>query len=1024
MNFLRKAAKFGPDILWRILSVVAIFLLILSVAGSAVMTEWSGYINKTLGIQDTVIVETGDGEQDPVHFKSEFETYQETMDNARAVAKQAQAEGTVLMTNENGALPLEKGANVTFFSYSSIDVALGGTGSGGVTAPADRKFDIPRACEEDGKLNYNETMYAFYEGKFDEGYMVTPESANPWTGELVPATMTRKDGSTFVVPEVPASDFTTEVRESWNEYGDAAIFVLTRIGGEGADLITTSSAGEEEGRYLTLSEEERSVLQAMKDGPFEKRIVLVNTFNTPELGFLDEYDIDACLYIGGPGEVGLDAVTDILVGETNPSGRLADTYAYHSFSSPAMANFGDFTYANADEIANATSRKYLMYNEGIYVGYRYYETRYEDTVLGRGNAVSDAGVWASSGDWNYTEEVQFPFGYGLSYATFEQTLNGVDVDWRAQTATVNVTVTNTSGMAGKEVVQVYAQAPYIEGGVEKSAVQLCGFAKTGELAEGQSEEVEIVVDLADIASYDYENYKTYIMDEGDYYFAIGSSAHDALNNILAAKGCDTSDGMDYDGDADKAVLSVKNEFNEAEYSLSATTKKVTNQFQEADINYYLGGTSDEVVYLSRSDWSGTWPETMSDFAATSDMIADMDALYDGVNQGAANKPAAYEKGSSDISGINVSATTLETQGQYSIAMMIGQAYDDAAWEALLSQLSIDDLAKFTKQGREAIPSVGLNASTAVDGPAAWTKSRYKEDYDDFSAEAAYTDEVMVAYPTETVFAGTWNTDLLYEIGVSFGEEGLWGGGVGWYGPAANTHRTPYAGRNFEYYSEDGFIAGKLGEAEVHGAMSKGTIPYFKHFFLNDQETNRIGVCTFSNEQAIREIYLRAFQYAFETTGEGDPSCSGVMGGFNRLGVTWTGHYTKLWKEVMDGEWGFTGNVTTDFGQNPTGLMEPQLAYEAGTNMFCTSGNTFYSLVVEQAKTDAKLLTNMRESAHRILYNFANSAAMNGLTSTTRVVPIMTWYEIALLTMTIASAVVLVAAGAMTLVHTFAKKEEN
>ena len=1024
MNFLRKAAKFGPDILWRILSVVAIFLLILSVAGSAVMSEWSGYINKTLGIQDTAIVETGDGEQDPVHFKSEFETYQETMDNARAVAKQAQAEGTVLMTNENGALPLEKGANVTFFSYSSIDVALGGTGSGGVTAPEDRKFDIPRACEEDGKLNYNETMYAFYEGKFDEGYMVTPESANPWTGELVPATMTRKDGSTFVVPEVPASDFTTEVRESWNEYGDAAIFVLTRIGGEGADLITTSSAGEEEGRYLTLSEEERSVLQAMKDGPFEKRIVLVNTFNTPELGFLDEYDIDACLYIGGPGEVGLDAVTDILVGETNPSGRLADTYAYHSFSSPAMANFGDFTYANADEIANATSQKYLMYNEGIYVGYRYYETRYEDTVLGRGDAASDAGVWASTGDWSYEEEVQFSFGYGLSYATFEQTLSSVDVDWRAQTATVNVTVTNTSGMAGKEVVQVYAQAPYIEGGVEKSAVQLCGFAKTGELAEGQSEEVEIVVDLADIASYDYENYKTYIMDEGDYYFAIGSSAHDALNNILAAKGCDTSDGMDYDGDADKAVLSNKADFDETEYSLSATTQKVTNLFEEADINYYLGGTSDEVVYLSRSDWSGTWPQTVENFSATSEMIDDMDALYDGTNTGAANKPAAYEKGSSDISGIDISETTLETQGQYSIAMMIGVAYDDPAWEELLSQLSIDDLAKFTKQGREAIPSVGLNATTAVDGPAAWTKSHYKEDYDDFSADAAYTDEVMVSYPTETVLAGTWNVELLYEIGVSFGEEGLWGGGVGWYGPGANIHRTPYAGRNFEYYSEDGFLSGKLAEQEVHGAMSKGVIPYFKHFFLNDQETNRIGVCTFSNEQAIREIYLRAFQYAFETTGEDDPASSGVMGAFNRLGVTWTGHYSKLWNELMEGEWGFTGNVTTDFGQNPTGLMEPQLAYEAGTNMFCTSGNTFYDLVVVQAETDAKLLENMRESAHRILYNFANSAAMNGLTSTTRVVPIMTWYEIALLTMTIASAVVLVAAGAMTLVHTFAKKEEN
>ena len=1023
MNFIRKLANFGADALWRILTVIAVFLLILSVAGSAVMSEWSGYINKTLGIQDTIIVETGDGEQDPTHFKSEFESYTDVMENARAVAKQAQAEGTVLMKNDKGALPLAKGANVTFFSYSSIDVALGGTGSGGVTAPEERKFDLPRACEEGGKLNYNPEMYAFYQAKFDEGYRVTPESSNPWTGELVPATMTRKEGSTFMVPEVPADMFTADVKDSYADYSDAAIFVLTRIGGEGADLIT-SSASEDADKYLALTDEERSVLEEMKNGPFAKRIVLVNTFNTPELGWLDEYDIDACLYIGGPGEVGLDAVTDILVGNTNPSGKLADTYAYDSFSSPAMANFGDFTYANADAVNNATSRKYLMYNEGIYVGYRYYETRYEDAVLGRGNAASAAGAWASAGDWNYAEEVQFPFGFGLSYANFTQTLEGVDVDWAAKTATVTVNVTNTFGMAGKDVVEVYAQAPYTAGGVEKSAVQLCGFAKTGVLAEGQSEKVTVVVDLADIASYDYEEYKTYIMDEGDYYFAIGNGAHEALNNILAAKGYTVADGMTAAGDADKAAKATKAEFDAEEYSLAVTNKKVTNQFEETDLNYYLGGTADEVVYLSRSDWSGTWPQTMANFTATADMLSDMNALYDGVNTGAANKPAAYEKGSSDISGIAVSDVTLETPGQYTVAMMIGQSYDDPAWEALLSQLSIDDLARFTKQGREAIPSVGLNASTAVDGPAAWTKSHYKVKYDDYSAEAEVTDEVMVAYPTETVFAGTWNVELLYEIGVSFGEEGLWGGGVGWYGPAANTHRTPYAGRNFEYYSEDGFIAGKLGEAEVHGAMSKGTIPYFKHFFLNDQETNRIGVCTFSNEQAIREIYLRAFEYAFETTGEDDPACAGVMGGFNRLGVTWTGHHTKLWKEVMEGEWGFTGNVTTDFGQNPTGLMEPQLAYEAGTNMFCTSGNTFYTLVVEQAKTDAKLLENMRESAHRILYNFANSAAMNGLTSTTKIVPIMTWYEVTLLTMTIVSAVVVAGAGIMTIVHAFGKKKED
>lgn len=981
-------SKVGRPGLWRSLIAVSGVVLTLSIGGSVVTNEWSGYINKFLGISGTKIVDESDGNEDPIHFKSDFNDYKSVMNSARTLAKKVQAEGTVLMTNKNNALPFAKNSKVTFFGYNTVDMALGGTGSGGVSPSADRKIDLVKACEN--KIDMNKTIYDFYQQKYDDkvGFVET----TGWGGTTLNFRTVNK------VNEISADDFTQEVKNSFDSYNDVAIFVMTRIGGEGSDLNVSNS-------YLSLSDEEKSVLQAIKDGNFKKRIVLVNTFNTPELGWLDDYNIDACLYIGGSGEVGMDAVTDILTGDINPSGHLADTYAYSVMSAPSMQNFGNFVYANADSITNKDSQKYLMYNEGIYVGYRYYETRYEDSVLNQGNATASVGVFNSSANtWNYAQEVQFPFGYGLSYSTFTQKLNSVNVDWANKKATVKVTVNNTSSnYAGKDVVEVYAQAPMTDNGVEKSAIQLCGFAKTNEIQPGKSQEVTIEIDLRDIASYDYQNYKTYIMDEGDYYFAIGNDAHDALNNILALKGKNLSDGMTSVGDAGNAVKANKASFDKDEYRLSKTNASITNQFETADINYYTKGTSDEVKYLSRKDWNGTWPKNMTGFSATQKMIEDAASYYSEKTDGTTS-PSAYQKGDSDTSSITYGA-----EKKYNLAMMIGVDYDDPAWDELLNQLTLDDYYNSTKQGREAIESVGLSATTAVDGPSAWTKSKYITDYkNQYNADKVETtDELMVSYPTETVTAGTWNVPLTYELGKSFGEEGLWGGGVGWYGPAANIHRTSFGGRNFEYFSEDGFISGKLAESEVQGAMSKGTIPYLKHFFGNDQETNRIGVCTFMNEQSIREIYLRSFQYAFETTGENDKSCSGVMGAFNRLGMVWTGHHQGLWKEVMEKEWGFKGNVTTDFGQKQGSLMEPQLAYEAGTTMFCTSGAGFanYLKGIDITK-DYKIMSNMREAIHRNLYNFANSAAMNGMTSSSKVVPVRVWYQNALLGLEIGSGIIL------------------
>ncbi len=1002
--------KIGKPVLWRSLIAVSGVLLTFSVGGMAVTKEWSGYINKFLNISNTKIVTDENSDESPIHYKSDFTSYKDVMNNARTVAKKAQAEGTVLMRNKNNALPLTEQSKVTFFGYNSVDVALGGTGSGGVSSSEERKVTLQKACKNgtDVKLDANQAMFDFYQEKYDN--KVGWKEVKSWGGTSLNFRVVNN------INEINASEFTSTETDTFTTYGDAAIFVLSRIGGEGSDLNAD---------YLSLNDDEKSVLQAMKEGPFKKRIVLVNTFNTPELGWLDEYDIDACLYIGGPGEVGLDAVTDILVGRANPSGHLADTYAYDIESAPSTQNFGDFTYSNIDDIVNKDSSKYLVYKEGIYVGYRYYETRYEDLVLGNGNASSNKGAIASSGAWDYSKEVQFPFGDGLSYASFEQSLDEAKVNFEKKSATFKVTVKNTSDKyAGKDVIELYAQAPYTKGGVEKSALQLVGFAKTDELAKGESKQYEINVDLTDLASYDYENNKTYILDSGDYYFSIGDNAHDALNNILSKKSLTSEQRgrMDAEGNPNKAYKATKSNFDKDEYRLSATNKTITNQFESADLNYYTKGTDQEVTYLSRSDWDSTYPTKVETLKATDTMLKEIASYYSEKTDGT-TVPTAYEKGSSDTSSITTGAPQT-----YTLAMMIGVDYDDANWDKLLDQLTIQDYLDSTSQGRKELKSVGLNATTAVDGPAAWTKSNYIEDYTvQYDAEKVKkTDELTVSYPTETILAGTWNTPLLEEVGNSFGEEGLWGGGVGWYGPGANTHRTALGGRNFEYYSEDPFLAGKLCEQEIKGAMNKGTIPYLKHFFLNDQETNRIGVCTFSNEQAIREVYLKAFKYAFETTGENDKSCSGVMGAFNRLGLVWTGHSKNLWKNVMEDEWGFKGAVTTDFGQKQGSLMEPLLAYEAGTTMFCTSGTGFAKYLEGYGITnDLKLMSNMREALHRQLYVFANSAAMNGLTSSSKIVTVSTWYENALLALVISTSAIFVVSAALLALNLIpSKKEEN
>lgn len=575
------------------------------------------------------------------------------------------------------------------------------------------------------------------------------------------------------VSEVPWNVYTDEVKNSVASYGDAAVVVLSRVGGEGADLEFKTT------NYLALDENEKEMLSNLKqmkaDGTVQKIIVLINSANPLQVDFLknNEYAIDACLWIGDVGISGVNAVAEILAGNVTPSGSLVDTYCYDNFSSPAMANFVPTTYSGYTEgIIPANASTYMIYQEGIYVGYKYYETRYEDYVMGTGNA----------GNYAYRDDVAFPFGHGLSYTSFEYSNVNMVYNEATDQFEVTVTITNTGDTySGKETVQVYAQAPYtaydVEHGVEKVSVALCGFAKTDILAPGASETITVYVDKRDFASYDTYGAGTYILDDGDYYLAVATDAHNAVNNVLAAKGytvANTDGRMDVDGNAELVCQWNNPSFDATTYATSKNGTEITNQLSNADLNLYEGNDV-SVTYVTRNDWTGTFPSQIVQIALTDQMVEDLqDIQYD---------PADYEA---------MEMPTLGAKNGLKLYDMIGLDYDDPKWELLLDQMEFDEMV------------------TLIGDAFHWTM------------------------PVKSIEA-----------------------------PGTNIHRTPYGGRNFEYYSEDGFLSGKMSAYEVAAIQAKGVHVVMKHFALNDSEQDRIGLGVWLNEQAAREIYLKAYQAAFE-----------------------------------------------------------------------------------------------------------------------------------------------------------------
>ena len=904
-------------------------LSIAMIVAIVVTSMYADLISNVLDAETTKII----GEVEDI-FKSDFETYEDLVAYEEALCEEIASEGIVLIKNDENALPFtENVKKVSVFGQNSVDFVYGGSGSGSVSA--DKAVSLKTALEEAG-YEVNPDLWDFYANGAGKDYRKTFPSE---TGE-----------GEFAVNEVPVDVLTSNVpADKMSAYGDAAIVVIGRSGGESSDLPTSKlSTGA---MYLQIDPNEEATLKYACDN-YENVVVILNTNNAIELDFLEEYAVDACIWIGGIGQTGMYAIGDVLNGTVNPSGRLVDTYAYDSTSAPSFANLGDYTITNANP-ENMRSDKYLVYGESIYIGYRYYETRYEDIVTGRANA----------GQFDYASAVQFPFGYGLSYTEFGY--SDYKVTEQEDSFLVSVTVTNNGDVAGKDVVGIYMQSPYtdydIANGVEKAAVELVGFDKTALLEPGKSETLEITVSKDNMKAYDADGAGTYILDAGDYYFAMGTDAHEAMNNILAAKGYTTANGMTEEGNAAFTYKHTVAEFDSTTYAVSAQTgNQITNHLEDVDIRYY----DSDFKYLTRNDWTGTWPSTYQNgqWNAPEQAIADLE-FYRGdevINDGSAMPTTGKE----------VTVTVSE---------LTGKEYDDPLWDDLLDSLNLNQMTRLVRMGGYAtvtIDAVGLPATADKDGPAGFSSS-------------IVPGRSGMAYPAEVVMASTWNEDIVEDFGTAIGEESLALGIAGWYAPGVNIHRSPYSGRNFEYYSEDSFLSGKMAARVTVGARSKGCIPYMKHFALNDQETNRYGLAAFASEQATREIFLKGFEMA---ATEGDAIA--MMAAMNRVGTRWVGAHKGLMTDIVRNEWGFEGMVITDQASVTAMLYQDIVSGLAGgTDLWLNTNTELWSL--KEYENNPTVMNNVRKATHNIIYAIANSNAMNGISADSQVVEITPWWQMTL-----------------------------
>ncbi|WP_321007924.1 glycoside hydrolase family 3 C-terminal domain-containing protein [Hungatella effluvii] len=1083
--FMKKRA------LWRGLTTLFTFIFSLTIIIGVVAESYKATIDTALGTLSEKFV-SENTEDDPLYDK--FQPSAEVLNedgtgNSHALIQKAidlnrqqAAEGAVLLKNNNAdgqGLPLAGNSQVTLFGIRSHVSLLGS--SFGVKAQGPY-ISLEQALTQN-KTDFKNTIAYTLNNNFATGEVTRGATLDSWSGDefefegagfTVNPVMTAvydKLNETYLHSEneTPSAEYdpgepsaaeikavNSDYAASFAEYGDAAIVVISRPSAESKDYLpggVVDGLGAEEPLQLTANE--RDTIEMAKKCS-DNVIVLLNSANAVEIGDLkNDPEIDSILWIGFPGCYGMLGVSDILCGRTSPSGALPDIYATYNMSAPAMQNMGNFQYENGADMltrgagqTGGTTGNYLIEAEGIYVGYRYYETRYYDSVFGNGNAGSPIGAYASSTEWDYDKEVAYGFGYGLSYTDFTQEFEGepefnVSTDPETgvcdATAVFHVKVTNTGDMAGKSIVQIYGQAPYTEGGVEKSAVQLLNFGKTDTLKPGESQVVSVEVDLQYIASYDntYDNgdgtVGTYILDPGTYYFAMGNGAHDALNHMMARQGADPES---LSGESISAMAyehKITEDFiSSTAFSVSKTGEKISNQLDYADWNYFQPG---EVTYLSRTDWAGTYPKSYTDMTLVNEELINL-----------LNGNYYTIQTDDDTSGI--------TWGKDSNLMfyeMYGTDFDDVKWQDLLDKMTLEEAQYLATFGGPSIPGVSsigtvetymtenagngvaVNLNASKDTGAPWSISAS-------DPNGNWHPEVFANAP---LVAASFNQDLYKEVGSFIGEEALFTGIPILWGPGLNTHRHAYNGRNGEYYSEDPVLSGSAAMEFAIGALDYGLIAAPKHFAFNDQETNRSGVAPYMLEQRAREVELRAYQIAFEATKydteEVDAGMRGLMISFSKIGpVECTASY-ELMTEILKEEWGFKGYAVTDI-YDDTDIYGAVLA--SGTTCFDTRGiSGFYGATtlencstfatqVDGSKVSAQLLSGdarlqnaVKDSCHNILYAFSQSSLMNRYNSTTHIEQTMTWWRMAYMAAIAAFGILLLASGALYVVSSKRKERE-
>lgn len=898
----------------RIWFIVTAVLLVLVLTVNLVATQ-NGFIYNTLKIvlgQERAVTAEGEGDN---LFLADYETKAEVLAAANDFNVTVEEEGIILLKNDaygdGTALPLAKDTTLSVFGKNSVNLVYGGSGSSG--SRGGDSIDLYQSLTDAG-LRYNDTLKSFYENNSQSG---TGRPGNPAIGTLIAG---------FATGETPVSSYTDTVRSSFSG-SDAALVVLSRIGGEGFDLPTTmatdftflqkvTGAKSIDSHYLELDENEEAMI-ALACENFDNVIVILNTGSPMELGFLEQYpQINACLWMGYPGNTGAEAVGRVLVGDVNPSGHTTDTWAADFTADPSWQNFSynRTDRGNSYTLNNSNAGYYFVdYEEGIYVGYRYYETR------GAGDE-----AW-------YAQNVIYPMGYGLSYTSFEWEIVDKPAGTLPITADgiveVEVAVTNTGSRDGADVVQLYYTAPYTAGGIEKAHVVLGAFEKVF-VEAGQTETVTLSMPVSEMKSYDYDDandnsFTGYELDAGEYVISIRTNAHEAVDSFV----CNLAEGVTFPND-------------------ESTDALVTNRFD--DVSAHID------TYMSRNGWTGfpTTP-TKEDRAVDQAFVSSLQYVRNDegkfwytdewAEQGAANELVLRD--------------------------LIGEPYSDpnGLWEQLLDKLTAAQMAELIGTGAyktiEMLDAIGKPPVTDADGPSGFVN---------FMAMADATVYDTCTYAAESVLGATWNVDLAYQMGLMVGNEGLIGNErgdglpyTGWYAPAVNIHRSPFGGRNWEYYSEDGFLSGKMAASVIRGCAEKGVYCTVKHFAVNDQETNRDsnGILVWLNEQAMREIYLKPFEIAVK-----EGKTTAIMSSFNRLGTTWAGGSYALLTEVLRGEWGFEGMVITDYAL--LSYMNADQMIRAGGDLMLTNDRTG-----ELMNVDATQLSLLRRATKNILYTVVNSNAM-------------------------------------------------